>query len=154
MKISISNRQKDLPLPPKKAICSLVTAILKYEGCTTDEVGLFFVSNKEMCALHEQFFHDPSPTDCMAFPMDTSYLGDIFICPYTAITYAKKKKLDPYKEVTLYIVHAILHLLGYDDLDPSKRKKMRQKERIHMKQLEKAELVLQTQLATYLPAQG
>ena len=143
MKVHISNRQKDLPLPSKKAIRSLVTAVLKYEGCRTDELGLFFVSNKQMCALHEQFFHDPSPTDCMAFPIDISYLGDIFICPHTAVAYAKKKKLNPYKEVTLYIVHAILHLLGHDDRDPSKRKKMRQKERMHMKQLEKAGLVIQ-----------
>lgn len=82
-----------------------------------------------MCDLHQQFFNDPSPTDCISFPIDDKILGDIFVCPKTAIDYAARIKKDPYPETALYIIHGILHLLGFDDLEAPKRRIMRKKEK-------------------------
>ena len=69
-------------------------------------------------------------------------LGDIFVCPETAVRYAAEHGLDPYVEATLYIVHGLLHLLGYDDIDPADRRFMRRAEARHMKKLQAQGLVL------------
>ena len=128
LKLHISNKQRSLPLskPPVKRAVEALCLFLKI---SCDELSIFFVSTKKICALHAQFFNDPSPTDCITFPIDSSYLGDLFICPDTAILYAEARNEDPYKETLLYIVHGLLHLIGYDDLDPKKRRTMRKMEK-------------------------
>ena len=73
-----------------------------------------------------------------------SVLGEVFVCPATAIAYASENKLDPYEETTLYIVHGLLHLMGYDDIDDRDAVLMRQAERRHMQKLKDLTLLLQT----------
>ena len=101
-----------------------------------EQIAVFFVTSKELCRLHDEFFDDPSPTDCITFPIDLDpetpdrYLGDIFISPEAALAYPK-----PYEELTLYLVHGLLHLIGYDDMTPAEKKKMRRKEKSCMHRL-------------------
>ncbi len=116
--------------------------LLEHLHCPHDEVSVYFVTTKQICSLHEQFFNDPSPTDCISFPLDTHHLGEIFICPETALLYAKKHTLDPRKELTLYLVHGILHCLGFDDLTPKQKRTMRKKEKHCMQFLEAQGLIL------------
>lgn len=134
LKISIYDRQKELPLQ-KLLIRKAARELLSYLKISCDELSLYFVSEEEICALHDQFFDDPSPTDCITFPLDESHLGEIFICPATALAYANKRKLDPRRETLLYLVHGILHLIGHDDLEPVKRKSMRKMEKLCMAHL-------------------
>ena len=44
-------------------------------------------------------------------------------------------------ELTLYVVHGWLHLAGYDDLQPAKKRKMRAAEARAMKLLMAAEAI-------------
>ena len=134
LKINIHDRQKDLPLG-KLPVRNAVRELLTHLQVVCDEISVYFVSEKKICALHDQFFKDPTPTDCITFPMDDSDLGEIFICPSTAIAYAKKRGIDPYRETLLYLIHGILHLIGYGDLDPVDRKAMRKMERSCMNHL-------------------
>lgn len=129
MKIHIFNRQKDLPLS-KRTIAKIVRSLCSFLSVACDEIGLHFVTPQKIAALHNQFFNDPTPTDCITFPIDKSYLGEIFICPAMALPYP-----DPFRETVLYVVHGLLHLLGYDDLDPKKRRAMRKKEKSCMHHL-------------------
>ena len=71
--------------------------------------------------------------------MDSSYLGDIFVCPAAALRYDPK---DPYKETLLYLVHGVLHLLGYDDIEPAAKRKMRKMERKCMDHLKQLRLII------------
>lgn len=119
----------------RQALKSLVGSILKYLKVSCEQVGIYFVGEKEISELHQQFFEDPTPTDCISFPLDDTHLGEIFVCPSVAIAYAKKKNLDPYEETALYVVHGLLHLLGYDDLEEKTRRTMRKKEKSCMRHL-------------------
>lgn len=149
MKVLISDRQKDLFLKhERQKLEVIVMLVLAAEGQDCDEVALHFVSGPVICKLHRQFFQDPTITDCITFPMDTDakggfcYLGDVFVCPKQALHYAEEHSVDPYREVTLYVVHGLLHLLGYDDIDSSDRAKMRAKKQKYMKLLEKSGNIL------------
>lgn len=101
-------------------------ALCSFLSIDCDELSVYFVSEKKICALHKKYFDDPTPTDCITFPIDASYLGDLFISPAAALRYDPEK---PYRETTLYLVHGLLHLLGYDDIDPLQRKAMRKMEK-------------------------
>lgn len=142
MLVRLSNKQKNFPIPTR-AIKKIVAAIVAYEvqqslshSMGYDEVALHFVSTSVICRLHAQYFNDPAPTDCISFPIDNSQepegyrmLGDVFVCPETAMEYAVKKQADPYQELILYVIHGLLHLFGYDDIDPKQRREMRAAER-------------------------
>ena len=146
MKIQVFNRQKDLPLRSVSAK-AIVKEVLKNEAFETDEISVHFVSAQEICQLHQKFFNDPSPTDCISFPLDplddkdSSYhiLGEIFICPRAALEYDKNAA---YEETTLYVVHGLLHLLGHDDVEAKKRRKMRAAEKKHMEWLAHKKILL------------
>lgn len=115
-------------------------------------MAVYFVTSEEISRLHEDFFDDPSPTDCISFPMDdeqiTGYhiLGEVFICPKTALDYVLKGgeevNEECYRELTLYLVHGILHLLGYDDINEEDQKKMRAAEIRIMTPLIRQKLIL------------
>lgn len=135
MRIALFNEQQDLLIAPA-SVRAVVRAVLAFEKRKTDDVAVHFVSEEKIAQLHGEFFNDPTPTDCISFPLDEEssfgrhVLGEVVICPAAAIKYAGKE--SAYLETTLYLVHALLHLLGYDDIDPRERRKMRAAEKKHM----------------------
>lgn len=141
--VNIINKQKILRLDCHN-LEQIALQILKIEKQKCDELSIYFVSTKKISTLHQQFFNDPSPTDCISFPLDDKscddeyrILGEVFVCPETAIKYAESKGRDPYDETLLYIIHGILHLIGYDDREKNDKMDMRKAERKHMLNLKK-----------------
>lgn len=148
MKIKVFCKCKLLPIKIS-SVKKAVKAVLELEKTEYDEVSIYFVGIKTISSLHEEFFQDPTPTDCISFPIDGpkigpqySILGEVFICPEVAIQYAKKHSIDPLEEVTLYLVHGLLHLIGYDDIDPKDRNIMRKKEKRCMHSLKQENLLI------------
>lgn len=141
MIVHLFDRQKDLKID-KGSLRALVKSTLAFLDSTPDEVSLYLVPEKKIIQLHDEFFNDPTSTDCISFPLDASHLGEIFVCPKTAIAYAKKHNLDPHTETALYIVHGLLHLLGYNDLTPADKRVMRKKEKSCMGHLSKLKIHL------------
>jgi probable rRNA maturation factor len=138
VKINIFNHQKSLRLS-KKLIKDQISLVLLEEDIHCDELNIFFVSKKDICDLHEKYLNDPSPTDCISFPIDDPFsketykhLGEVFVCTDIAIEYAKENNLSPYDEATLYMIHGILHLIGYDDILQKDIKTIRKKEKKYM----------------------
>lgn len=147
MIVNIFNQQDKLAIDIKK-VEEIVKHVLQWEGHCAQEVSISFIGKQEIAQLHLEYFDDPSPTDCISFPMDdeteTTYrlLGDVFVCPEVAVEYAKSINGDPNAEVTLYIVHGLLHLIGYDDIEETDRALMREAEAKNIRQLEKCSLIL------------
>ena len=136
LNISCTNAQKDLKISTSQ-VQVLVELVLENLEVKCDEISIHFVEKKVISRLHLTHFNDPSSTDCISFPMDTPsieselpiILGDVFVCPHTAIAYALKNNTSPYLEVSLYIIHGILHLLGFKDIKKEDKAKMRAQEK-------------------------
>jgi probable rRNA maturation factor len=56
-------------------------------------------------------------------------MGELVISTEQAIANARRFRTTPARELTLYVVHGILHLHGYDDRTPAQRRRMRAAER-------------------------
>lgn len=142
-KISIINQQRALSISAS-TVRKLVKVILEEFKISCEELAVHFVSASLISKLHLKYFQDPSITDCITFPIDDPYskkeacicLGEIFICPAYAKNYSTSHGTNVYEELSLYTVHGILHLLGYDDLISSEKKKMRLREKQCLKLLE------------------
>jgi probable rRNA maturation factor len=137
MDIHIFNSQDDVLLDDD-AVRALAALVVSGEGQSADEVAIHFVTKTASGQIHDRYFGDPAPTDCMSFPMDESgeeprVLGEIFVCPAVAQDYcANGGPLPVQEEVALYIIHALLHLMGHDDMEDEADAKMRAREKVHL----------------------
>lgn len=144
MEVFVSNKQDFLSIA-EKSVSDVAAEVLQLENQMCDELSIYFVTREGISRLHQQYFNDPSPTDCISFPMDDQsesgykVLGDIFICPETAKEFLAQSneptQIAIYQETTLYLVHGLLHLLGYDDINDRDRQDMRNAEQRIMSHL-------------------
>lgn len=148
MKVSIFDKQSILKINNKK-VEKQINIILKNEKISTDEVILNFVDNKIIKELHLKYFNDHSTTDCISFPIDSPknkktphhILGEAFINTQEAIKCSKKYKITVFEELTLYVIHCVLHLIGYDDINKDDIKIMREKENFYLSLLKEKKLL-------------
>ena len=137
MDIHLFDHQTDLSLD-HEAVRELVALVIQGQGEVVDEVAIHFISPEASSTLHQRYFQDSSPTDCMSFPMDgpndrPRVLGEIFVCPRIALEYVQNGgSLPPEEEVALYIIHGLLHLFGYDDIEDADVVHMRAGEDLHL----------------------
>lgn len=86
---------------------------------TLTEIEISFVDDPAITGVHQEFFNDPTPTDVITFPH-----GEIFISLDTAQRQAGEHHETYEREVALYIIHALLHLAGWEDHDEAAREHM------------------------------
>ena len=99
-------------------------------GVPAGELSIVFLADLALAQLHADFLADPTTTDVITFEGDPAHgvAGEICVSVDTAQTYAKQNGHDFATELLLYVVHGWLHLAGYDDLQPAKKRIMRRAE--------------------------
>ena len=80
-----------------------------------------------MRALNREYHRTDLPTDVLAFDYGDRR-ADIIISLDTARKNSRLYKTKLKNEVMLYVIHGILHLAGYGDLNLKERKKMSKKQ--------------------------
>ncbi len=147
MHIAITNTQSDIAIS-EKAVEHIVSAVLEVTSVSCDEISIQFATKEEITVLHADYFDDPTPTDCITFPIDppdeAGLLGEVFVCPKVAQEYVQTNGGNEEEETILYICHGILHLLGYDDILDEDRAEMKQQEAFLMDALRKKGLLTLT----------
>lgn len=131
MKIEIANLNENLSLD-EEALKKLLTKVLQRGRGKRARVSVALVDDKTMAGLNLRYLGRRGPTDVLAFPFDQGPagkdLGEIVISVETARKVARRRKKSVKKEIYLYAVHGLLHLLGFDHKTPSEAKEMRKKE--------------------------
>lgn len=141
-RVLIVNAQRSLAIS-EPTVKKILRLLMKTYNVSSREVVVHFVSRQKIQAIHKRFFNDPTATDCITLPYnEEQLLGELFICPEVARTYAKKAGLNPYDELMLYIVHGFLHLMGFKDQTAAEQKRMRTEETKCLKNCLKEEIRL------------
>tara|TARA_R110002072_G_scaffold269079_11_gene428395 strand:- start:60893 stop:61312 length:420 start_codon:yes stop_codon:yes gene_type:complete len=122
------------PRTERALVERVVAAVRDYAERPDLEVSLLLTDDKEIGELHEQFLDDPSPTDVMSFEMDNG--AELVVSVETAQRVANEAGHAVDAEVALYIVHGMLHTVGYDDIEDKDRRRMRDAERAIMQRLQ------------------
>ncbi len=100
---------------------------------TEADLGVFLVAAPEMTRLNETFLRHAGSTDVITFDYsDTAgpptLHGEIFICLDEAIVQARRFRTSWPRELVRYVVHGVLHLRGFDDVNVTKRRRMKREE--------------------------
>ncbi|MCB9889141.1 MAG: rRNA maturation RNase YbeY [Planctomycetes bacterium] len=112
-----------MPPTPEGVVRDAVAAVLAFVGRPELQVSLLLTDDAEIAALHGTFLGDPTPTDVMSFPMDDGI--DVVVSVECARREAAARGHAWQAELSLYVVHGILHACGYDDVDECERARMR-----------------------------
>mgnify|MGYP003336174296 FL=1 len=130
MTVELVNRSGAL-VPEKEVVALLNFGITYMELHAACEISLTFVGVQEMEELHIKWMDEPGPTDVLSFPMDLPEnrgdvvtLGDIVIAPAVAEKQALTAGHSTESEIYILAVHGLLHILGYDHVDPDEEKVM------------------------------
>jgi probable rRNA maturation factor len=113
--------------------------VLDGERVADYEVTLAFVDDETIQRRNKQFLGHDEPTDVLTFPMSAPRAkkleADVMIGVEVASREAQERGHDVQVELTLYVIHGVLHLCGYDDLDEKSAAAMRERERHYLKAL-------------------
>ena len=120
--------------PDDEAILKTLISVVEHFKDDPAEISLRVVNRREMQELNKKFRKKNDPTNVLAFPSERPLeegplLGDIVICNGVVEDEAKDYEMsysDRYKQM---LVHATLHLLGFDH--------QKEKDRMEMEKLEK-----------------
>ena len=145
--IDIRNAHPRLRLD-KKAVAKVIHTLDAQRnrfdgGCPDGELSLAFLTDKALAKLHGDFLDDPTTTDVITFEGQPALgvAGEVCVSADTADTFAKTHGKKFSEELTLYVVHGWLHLAGYDDLVPAKKRRMRAAEARALKILHAAKAI-------------
>lgn len=136
VRISITSLDRTVRVPAARCR-SFGRAVLAAEGVTQAQVSLVFLNDAAIHAINHRFLNHNEPTDVITFPLHApgeALAGEIVLSVETAARVAREHGHDPVAEVLLYVLHGLLHLCGYDDLKPAPRRRMRARERWHLRQ--------------------
>ena len=133
--IQLKNLHKSYKLD-ERLVRRVVNRILKYcKNRSGVNLEIVFLTDKEIRRLNKKFKGSDRATDVLSFDLGGSafgarpFLGEAFISIDRALINSKAFNTKFEEEVTLYIIHAILHLFGYDDITLKERARMERKQK-------------------------
>ena len=135
--IDISNRQESLSFDPA-ALQHAVAVVLESEGVTQAEISLAVVSDQEIHELNRRFLDHDEPTDVLSFPLQQGpegLEGEIVVSAETAQDRCQEFGWSAIQELTLYVIHGVLHLVGYGDKRADEQSVMREREQFYLRKL-------------------
>jgi probable rRNA maturation factor len=112
-------------------------------GFPDGDLSVAFLTDKHLASLHHTFLEDPTPTDVITFPGDPlmDFAGEVCVSVDRALAVCSENGQTFQEELTLYLVHGLLHLAGWDDRSPGDRVEMREGESRVMQALREAGVV-------------
>ena len=116
--IAISNAQRRVPIPVadvRRAAARLLRG---------KSVSIAFVTDAAIRKINRRFLGHDYATDVISFPLDSDLLGELVISAPYARAEARRRRISEREELLRYVVHGILHLLGYDDRTPAEKRRM------------------------------
>lgn len=129
MKITVKNLQRKIFVKPAE-IKKVIFKALRFEKINrSGEISVFLVNDQKIKRLNLAYLGKNSPTDVISFDNSINknkIFADIVISVDTASRNARIFKTAPWYELYLYVIHGVLHLIGYDDKDAKQRRTMRQ----------------------------
>lgn len=129
--VAIHDSQTRLSLAP--ADCRrLVRDVLKAHDVRDAVISLALVDDPTIHRVNREFLQHDYPTDVVTFPYSSPgqpLHGEIIVSTDHAAKQGPRFGHTPEREAMLYIVHGLLHLLGFDDHDPAEARRMKRRQR-------------------------
>lgn len=125
-----------------------------FEACFKEEnlydyqmyVSIILTNEEEIQKINKEYRNIDKETDVLSFPMFEKteieevkamkeVLGDIIVCIPVVKRQAVEYEHSEEREFAYMLVHGFYHLMGYDHIEESDKKQMREKEEILLNKL-------------------
>jgi probable rRNA maturation factor len=136
-KIEITDLQDHVRVD-RKLILQVVRHVIKEEGRTARSLSIVLTDNRHIRDLNREYVGTDGCTDVISFTLDDlewvnssengGVNGEIIASAELALEQARARDLDPRAELLLYLVHGLLHLLGYGDRTLEQARRMHRRE--------------------------
>ncbi|UCE99662.1 MAG: rRNA maturation RNase YbeY [Planctomycetota bacterium] len=143
VQITNSFHALDASLPKlKKLVKTICNRFAKYEIPNTGyEVTIAIVDDAQIRKVNKQFLNHNLSTDCLSFDLsddapNSAKSFELLVNAEMARKQAKRRGHSTEAELALYITHALLHNLGFDDTTQNQAKKMHHTEDEILQQLD------------------
>lgn len=114
--------------PLEEELRRLSLEILTQEG-QAGEVNVVISNDQHIRELNREFRKKDKTTDVLSFPWhDEDMIGEIYISEEQVRRQAPRFDNSFENELKRMFVHGLLHLCGYDHMEPKERKEMRTRE--------------------------
>ncbi len=118
-------------------VLALCEAIFDDANITSGKLGVVLVDSDTIQQYNRDFLNHDYATDVISFPLEDrredGYLeAEVLACTEVAQDRAAEFGWSQEEEILLYIVHGVLHLVGFDDQTPEGREEMRRKEKEYL----------------------
>jgi len=132
LEIEISNRQQAMPVDQRQ-LTRTVTLLLQRLHVDHAAVSIALIDGQQMRALKLKYLGLDASTDVMSFDLRDRQLdnnGGIATLDCEVVVNADRAAAcaDADAELNLYVVHGLLHQLGYDDRTARQARIMHEKE--------------------------
>ncbi len=124
----------------RRNLQSAALAALKHEGFRYSQVNLILLDAEDMRQYNRDFHDDDQSTDHLGFQYEAAdgfVSGDVLVCLDVCAEQAVEYAQSFHCELSRVAIHGILHLCGWQDHTPAKRKKMHERENLILAELEK-----------------
>ena len=143
--IEISNQQTHVVID-EAFLRGVAERTLAEEGVVEAEISVAIVDNAAIHDLNRRYLEHDFETDVLSFLLESSpehqcapgapgprgtgrrIEGEIILSGEMAAQRAPEFLWSPQDETVLYLVHGLLHLVGYDDLSEIEQRVMRERE--------------------------
>ena len=142
MAIYFHTEDIDFNYKEKRKSKKWIKIVISNQDFKVGNLNIIFSSDTYLLKINQDYLNHNHYTDVITFDYldeqnypdttnnsDHRTIGDIYICCDLAETAARQHKNDFSTEIILYIVHGILHLCGYNDLEKADVQNMRSKEK-------------------------
>lgn len=115
----------------KTAVHDIISFLKKNLDFSVDSLQFNFISGKEIHRINKKYLKHDFTTDIITFNYsgkNDTLDGEIFISVDDALLNSKKFNVTFDNEIVRLVTHGILHMIGYDDIKPVDKRKMKREE--------------------------
>ena len=115
MSLYLSDRQK-IEKVDLESVRQLLVPVIAELAIVDLDLEIELLDDQQIAELNEKFFSRPWPTNVISFPQEkeSGHLGDVVVSVETAWNETKALGYSLDEGVVYYLIHGILHLLGFD----------------------------------------
>ena len=118
-------------LPSTERIRSVIASVLSGESVRFNSIGIVLTDHETVLELNKTWLEHDYHTDVLSFLIEDDpdgMEGEVYVDVETAHERHAEFGSSPETEIERYIVHGVLHLIGYDDASDDERRAMQQLE--------------------------
>jgi len=140
----------DFKLTGRRRLSSWIKQVINLNKFEVGEINFIFSNDEYILEINKKYLNHNFYTDVITFdtsdydepleiekPNKNLISGDIFISVDTVLANSKTYGSTFEEEMNRVIIHGILHLIGFDDLNDEEKKEMREQENISLEILSK-----------------